>query len=184
MEYDVFDVMCPNCRQTKFGVLLKPNTLSRIKCPKCKSTTYVYVSENLDILTFGEDDICDECGGSGRCPECDGTGEVLCSKCKGDGWLVFVDGVGSFRLEEVENEIYFDEVYDFYIRGCLKCGGFGAYYVISDYYAKFLENLPINIEEKIKKGKGKIKCEKCNGTGVCPKCKGLRFLPGKKLKRK
>jgi len=34
-QYDVFDVVCPYCGETSFGILLKPNTIHRIICPKC-----------------------------------------------------------------------------------------------------------------------------------------------------
>ena len=103
-EYDVFDMLCPNCGQTRFSVLLKPDTLTRIICPKCKIPTYIYVSSNLDILTFGEDEICPECGGTGKCPNCNGTGGITCPDCKGrGGW-----------------EQWFGEW-----KRCEKCGGTG-----------------------------------------------------------
>lgn len=85
-KYDVFDVACLSCGDSTFGVLLKPETLNRIICPECKIAGYVYVSDNLDILTFKDDEICKKCNGSGKCQTCKGTGEMSCYQCNGIGY--------------------------------------------------------------------------------------------------
>jgi len=84
-EYDVFDVACLSCGKSTFGVLLKPDTLNRIICPECKIPCYVHVSDNLDILTFVEDELCNACKGSGKCRTCMGSLKMQCPDCGGKG---------------------------------------------------------------------------------------------------
>ena len=103
-EYDVFDVACLSCGNSTFGILLKPETLNRIICPECKVPSYVYVSDNLDILTFVEDELCDVCKGTGKCNTCMGSLEMPCPKCSGEG----INNVGTFSY-----------------MGCPRCGGNG-----------------------------------------------------------
>lgn len=104
-EYDVFDVACLSCGNSTFGVLLKPETLNRMFCPECKTPSYVYVSNNLSILTFKEEEMCGSCKGSGKCQECMGSGIAECLNCNGNGYYYF-DG-------------------DDTPSGCHKCGGNG-----------------------------------------------------------
>ena len=87
-EYDVFDVACLSCGNSTFGILLKPETLNRVVCPECKTPSYVYVSDNLDILTFVEDELCDVCKGTGKCNTCMGSLEMPCPDCDGKGMKV------------------------------------------------------------------------------------------------
>lgn len=109
-EYDVFDVACLSCGESTFGVLLKPDSFNRIICPKCKIPSYVYVSNNLDILTFNDDELCKTCNGSGKCKTCMGSLEEVCPRC---------DGIG----------FYFE---DGGYHGCVKCGGSKTEYTVQD----------------------------------------------------
>ena len=153
-EYDVFDVACPICGKSTMGVLLKPETFFRAVCPECHTPIYVYVTSNLDIYTFGEDEICPTCYGSGKCPDCMGTGKVTCPKCNGQGWYK-------------QGSYYYT---------CEMCGGDGS-------LGRSLKELKGAVNEgKYEVGSGKVECSKCKGTGICPTCHGMRFVPkaGKK----
>ncbi|MEM4977399.1 MAG: hypothetical protein QXT64_08755, partial [Desulfurococcaceae archaeon] len=66
----------------------------------------VYITSNLDIIMFREDELCPDCKGTGKCSSCNGTGKMVCPKCNGDG--------------------YYYEIGRYY--GCATCGGKGASY--------------------------------------------------------
>ncbi|MEM0368799.1 MAG: hypothetical protein QXN57_05090 [Desulfurococcaceae archaeon] len=94
---------CTNCGKTEFKIILKKDTMHRYICPECKTPTYVYITSNLDIIMFREDELCPECKGTGKCSNCNGTGKTICPKCGGDGYY---QGIGLYH-------------------GCATCGGGG-----------------------------------------------------------
>ena len=149
-EYDVFDVACISCGNSTFGVLLKPDTLNRIVCPECKTPGYVYVSNNLDILTFVEDELCKACQGTGKCKTCMGSLKMPCPDCSGKG----IQTTGT--------------TYNPYYLGCPRCGGSG--------HTSTDSNNKNEITKKIEYGSGKVDCSSCSGTGICSACQGNRFV--------
>ncbi|MEM4959061.1 MAG: hypothetical protein QXX12_04205 [Nanopusillaceae archaeon] len=79
---------CANCGKTEFKIILKKDTMYRYICPECKTPTYVYISSNLDIVMFTDEELCPYCNGTGKCSNCNGTGVIglsTCSKCNGTG---------------------------------------------------------------------------------------------------
>ncbi|MEM4888439.1 MAG: hypothetical protein QXJ64_03230 [Thermosphaera sp.] len=81
-------IPCVNCGKTEFDVTITKDmkdTLLRYLCPDCKASTYVYITPNLDIIVYREDELCPECKGTGKCSSCDGTGKMKCPTCKGEG---------------------------------------------------------------------------------------------------
>jgi len=77
---------CVNCGKTEFKIILKKEAMYRYICPECKTPTYVYISSNLDILMFRDEELCPDCKGTGKCSNCNGTGKMICPKCNGDGY--------------------------------------------------------------------------------------------------
>ncbi|MCX8185422.1 MAG: hypothetical protein RMI56_03045 [Sulfolobales archaeon] len=77
---------CANCGETKFNVPLKENTFHRYVCPRCKTPTYVYITQNFDMMMIGENELCPSCGGTGKCVKCKGTGMMICPTCGGKGY--------------------------------------------------------------------------------------------------
>jgi len=155
-QYDVFDVVCPYCGETSFGILLKPNTTHRIICPKCKQATYVKVLEDLSIQIYREDELC---------PECKGTGYATCPKCGGEGYLVMAreygDDYSIYRLTEPKIRYIYDGV----IMGCPLCGGKGSVKIHEEYHTEVIEKLN---KASITRGTGKVLCPKCGGKGFIP----------------
>lgn len=146
---------CAICGETEFTVILRPGALFRFVCPKCKAPTYVYVSEKLEVIMVREDELCPECGGTGRCGSCGGTGKSECPRCGGRGW------------------IYDDNEYFYY--PCPYCGGsLKEPDFLSSSFEEFMKRVFMG---GIKLGSGKGECPECRGSGVCPKCHGLRFKP-------
>ncbi len=131
---------CSNCGKTEFKVILKKDTIHRYLCPECKTPTYVYISPNLDIIMFREDEICPECGGTGKCSKCKGTGEMVCPVCNGAGY-------------------YKD--YDYY-RGCHRCGGKGKLWVhhMEDFHKEITKGSGL---VRCDKCLGTGVCPTCNG---------------------
>lgn len=84
---EIYNVACVNCGETEYTVILKPDTLHRYICPKCKNATYVYITKNREIIMFRQDELCTECNGTGKCPICRGSGGGIfpCEKCGGTG---------------------------------------------------------------------------------------------------
>lgn len=95
---------CVNCGKTEFKIILKKETMYRYICPECKTPTYVYISSNLDILMFRDEELCPDCKGTGKCSSCNGTGKMVCPKCNGDGY--YASGIWYY--------------------GCATCGGEGS----------------------------------------------------------
>ncbi|UNQ73408.1 hypothetical protein [Infirmifilum sp. NZ] len=152
-KFDVFDVACPYCGKTTFGVLLKPGTTHRVICPECKKATYVKVLEDLSVQVFREEEVC---------PDCHGTGYVECPKCGGDGFLVYtLDNGKVYRISEADTGWH-----GWYVIGCPQCGGSGSYRVseFKEYFSEVLKKLE-NALESISKGSGRVKCKRCNGRG-------------------
>lgn len=145
---------CASCGETEFTVILKPDTLHRLVCPKCKTPTYIYVSPKLDIITIREDELCPECGGTGKCSNCNGTGKARCSHCEGHGWI-------------------YDASEDFYYP-CPHCGGSKKSNVYWSSYEDFIDHV---LGGDVRLGSGVGPCFKCMGSGACPSCHGLRFRP-------
>jgi len=156
-KFDVFDVACPYCGKTTFGVLLKPGTTHRVVCPECKKATYVKVLEDLSVQVFREEEVC---------PDCHGTGYVECPKCGGEGFLLYTKDEGEFfPLTSIEEHC--GDTHLWYIVGCLQCGGRGSYKLGSGNYNNCSEVLA-ELDEGLKnisKGSGKVKCKRCNGRG-------------------
>jgi len=172
-KYDVFDVVCPYCGKTSFGVLLKPNTKHRIICSECKHTTYVIVLEDLSIQMYKEDEVC---------PECHGTGYVTCPMCGGDGYLVYISlslsPSGEDKQEKISRISKIEPEYGVYsIIGCPQCGGSKSYWIRSPVgsvpFPEVLDQLSIALT-KISKGTGKVKCSKCGGIGFVASNKPLK----------
>ncbi|MEM3895873.1 MAG: hypothetical protein QW763_01240 [Archaeoglobaceae archaeon] len=87
------------------------------------------------------------------CPECHGTGK--CSKC---------NGTGQVKCPKCGGLGYYKE-YQYYY-GCYMCGGLHKTN-FKPYEEEFYKS--------IKKGGGLVKCDTCNGTGVCSSCGGFRM---------
>lgn len=147
-------IPCAICGETEFTVVLKGEALHRYICPKCKTPTYVYISQKLETIMIREDELCPECRGSGKCGNCNGTGETKCSRCEGRGWI-------------------YDTKYEFYYP-CPYCGGSQKSSTVWSSYEDFVGDV---VSGDIKLGSGVGTCHKCMGSGVCPSCRGIRFKP-------
>jgi len=162
-KFDVFDVACPYCGKTTFGVLLKPGTTHRVVCPECKKATYVKVLEDLSVQVYREEEVC---------PDCHGTGYVECPKCGGEGFLLYTKDAGEFfPLTSIEEHC--GDTHVWYIIGCPQCGGRGAYKLgqeeeeEEENYIDCAEVLA-ELDEGLKNisiGSGEVKCKRCNGRG-------------------
>jgi len=154
---NVFDVTCVYCGEMKIGVLLKPGTLHRVICPKCRRAMYVKILENLSIHTYTEDEVC---------PECHGTGFVTCPKCGGYGIIVFARGSYSaeeFKLSHIPSWCISGVANFVEIYGCPQCWGGGS---VSERYVSCTYLLKLVLEsDKVVKGQGKVVCSKCGGRG-------------------
>ncbi|MEM2029842.1 MAG: hypothetical protein QXV35_00720 [Archaeoglobaceae archaeon] len=75
-------IVCPVCGEYEFRFFSNPDTVNRFICPGCKTPIYVCISPKMELITLRPDEICEECRGTGKCPECDGSG---CDKCRGTG---------------------------------------------------------------------------------------------------
>ena len=72
-------------------------------------------------------------------------------------------------MSELDDKIEYSHKlsYKFSIIGCPECGGKGSYRIDQGHlchYEDLLNELDVGINE-IVKGKGKIKCSRCNGKG-------------------
>lgn len=161
---------CAHCGETEFKVMLKENALHRYVCPKCKNVTYIYVSQNIELLMLREEEICGDCGGTEKCSKCNGTGKITCPSCEGKGFTVYTKtNYYGLRLE-----------IDFSACGCAKCRGFGE----GSFKKTAGESLRKGLKDgSIKLGSGKVDCNLCNGTVVCPSCGGYRFAAKKPEKK-
>lgn len=144
-------VPCVHCGETEFRILLREDTFHRYVCPKCKTPTYIYITQKLEIILLREEELCPECHGTGKCSKCNGTGQVKCPKCDGYG--------------------FYEGSIDYY--GCELCGGYGIVSHVSQ----------INQSKYIKRGSGLVRCDSCNGTGICPTCGGYRGVWGRRNSR-
>jgi len=155
MELKTFEVPCLNCGESSFNILLKPRTIHRLICPRCKTSFYVHVRKDLGIIVLREDEYkkarCPECQGTGVCKKCNGTGETTCPHCNGKGWYV--------------------DRYDYHY-SCIYCGGDGKY---RTNYSDFVD---VVSSGKIKLGRGVVKCDNCRASGVCPRCGGEGLILG------
>jgi len=166
-KFDVFDVACPYCGKTTFGVLLKPGTTHRVVCPECKKATYVKVLEDLSVQVFREEEVC---------PDCHGTGYVECPKCRGEGFLLYTKGAKEF-FPLTSTEEHCGGATGWYIVGCPQCGGRGSYKIggaMRDYFdcSEVLAELDEGLES-ISKGGGKVKCNRCTGRGFLQELREL-----------
>ncbi|MEM1690780.1 MAG: hypothetical protein QXF05_04375 [Thermofilaceae archaeon] len=148
-EYELFDHPCPTCGQTTFTLPLKPKITHRVICPKCKTVSILHITSELAIRVYTLEEY-----EKAKCKKCNGTGK--CPTCKGTGKVTCSKCKG--------HGFYYKEEYDYYY-GCEICGGSGQ---ASTVYL---------INEKIRRGSGKVECRECNGTGVCPECGGEGVLP-------
>jgi hypothetical protein len=51
---------------------------------------------------MSDTEICDDCAGTGECPECHGEDSKNCEHCAGSGICPWCNGVGGFELDEEE----------------------------------------------------------------------------------
>jgi len=155
MELKTFEVPCPNCGESSFNILFKPRTTHRLICPRCKTPFYVHVKKDLGIIVLREDEYkkakCPECQRTGVCKKCNGTGEADCPRCGGGGWYY----------------------YDDHFYSCIYCGGDGK-----RHYRYFCDFAKMIGEGRIRRGRGKVKCYNCMGSGVCPRCGGEGLILG------
>jgi DnaJ-class molecular chaperone len=146
-KYELFEAPCPICGGASFTILLKSGITNRLVCPNCNTPSYVHVKKDLGIIVLRQDEykkaICKECGGTGKCKTCKGTGEMLCPECNGKGW-------------------FFKRDY----KSCGRCGGDGKIKV--DDHGFFNDVKKGNIVL----GSGLVRCTSCIGTGVCSRCGG------------
>lgn len=150
-KIETISIPCHNCGETEFTVILKGNALHRYICPKCKTPTYIFITKDYELIMFRDEELCPDCGGTGKCSNCKGVGEVVCEQCGGAGY---------YRVEDVEVYYY----------GCRVCGGGGRYKIgLLNGDVEFSKMTKV-----IKIGSGKVRCDKCNGTGICPSCMGYR----------
>ncbi|MEM3942640.1 MAG: hypothetical protein QXJ59_01035 [Thermofilaceae archaeon] len=145
-EYELFDHPCPACGQTTFTLPLRPKITHRVICPKCKTASILHITSEIAIRVYTLEEY-----EKVKCKSCKGTGK--CPACKGTGKAVCpkCDGQGFYK----GGITYY---------GCEICGGSG----LTDYTS--------SINEKIRRGSGKVECRECNGTGVCPECGGEGLL--------
>jgi len=158
---DVFDVTCVYCGETKIGVLLKPGTLHRVICPKCRRATYVKILENLSIHTYTEDEVCPECHSTGfvTCPRCGGYGIIVITRRRG-GNIVLSD---VYKLSEIPNWCIIDATDAAFVEGCPQCGGRGS---VGYRDVKCTQLLKMALEtDEVVKGRGEVVCSKCGGRG-------------------
>lgn len=101
---------------------------------------------------------CPECGGDGRCVECDGTGDVDCHVCHGNGHCKDCHGQGQEMCRECGGN-----------GRCRHCGGSGK--ILCD---------KCHGEGKVwvnnSNGPRTEKCSRCSGAGYkpCPKCSSTK----------
>jgi len=152
MAIETFDFPCPICGKSVFTLPFKPGVTHRVICPSCHTPSYVHVTKKGAVIVLREDEYenkkCKECNGTGLCPKCKGTGLMTCPECKGKGYCV----------EESETE--------YRVYGCPICGGSEWIYGYS------WSGVAESINKEVKRGSGKVSCDLCNGTGVCPRCGG------------
>jgi len=157
--YSVFDVTCVYCGETKIGVLLKPGTLHRVICPKCRRAMYVKILEDLSIHTYTEDEVC---------PECHGTRFVTCPKCGGYGIIVIArksdyESSSVFKLSEIPDWCIISLAKTAFVAGCPQCGGGGS---VVENYVSCNQLLKLAFEKGgVVKGRGEVVCGKCGGRG-------------------
>ena len=203
-EYDVFDVICPYCGETSFGVILKPNTLHRIICPKCKHITYVKVLEDLSIQMYKEDEVCPECGGSGyvTCPKCGGDGYLIIisdfiEEVKSDPILELKDGIWYWHKEPLKKPIIKEEIIcrvseveskiagasvlrGWSYIGCPECGGRGIYEVIAELPKNKYRIITTFVGALTHLDRALEEISKGSGRIKCSKCNGKGFITKKK----
>ena len=112
------------------------------------------------------------------CTECDGSGNVACAKCEGDGVVLVkcgaCNGKGGFTCKRCGGGG---------TQRCGKCNGSGQYTTAS---GKRVKCSRCHGRGKVKcscGGDGKVRCRKCNGKGQvptpCPECGDRGPLKGK-----
>ncbi|MBI3008927.1 MAG: hypothetical protein HYY56_05400 [Candidatus Omnitrophica bacterium] len=124
-------------------------------------------SDKSDREQWLQSHICEICSGSGKCPSCTGKGESKCNICKGSGVEKVVEELGPKCLI-CDGTGYKIKNYNG-ISGaenrCPHCDGKGR-----------LSGKKSEIACKYCLGTGEIKCQVCNGTGVCSTCSGKGFI--------
>ncbi|MBI4243626.1 MAG: hypothetical protein HY606_06010 [Planctomycetes bacterium] len=138
--------------------------------------------DKLDREQWLQSHMCKTCSGSGKCSSCNGSGKVKCNVCNGSGIGKIVEEPGPKCLicEGKGYQIIREE------RGSSSGYGSGSTNVGSGTYKRSkkcehcsgrgrLSGRKVEVACEYCLRTGKIKCQVCNGTGVCQTCSGKGY---------